>query len=192
MQRVPKQRTSDTTSTAASPTTSPGPVAGPTPPTPSAATGSGPRKRRRARTDLVETTKPSSAKPAPTPKPKPSNPATAAPAKRPRAAAKDTEPKPAVTKRARLSALDAAVQVLSGLTGDEAKLGVTAQDLIDRMAKQKLWASPGGKTPQATLYAAMVWEITSKGATARFRKVSRGHFTAATNAAPAPRRKAKA
>jgi len=187
MQRVPKHRTSDTSSTAASSSTSPGPVTGPTPPP-----GPGPRKRRRARTDLGETTKPSSAKPAPTPSSKSSSTATAARAKGPRAAAKGTDPKPAVTKRPRLSALDAAAQVLGSLTGDEARLGVTSETLIDRMAKQKLWTSPGGKTPQATLYAAMVREITNKGAAARFRKVSRGRFTAATNAAPAPRRKAKA
>lgn len=94
-------------------------------------------------------------------------------------AAKLAAKTPAATTRPRVSALDAAAQVLGGLTSDEAKLGITAQDLIERMAKQKLWTSPGGKTPQATLYAAMVREITAKGSTARFRKLSRGHFAAA-------------
>lgn len=94
----------------------------------------------------------------------------------------DTSPStrtPIRNQRSRLSALDAAAQILASLTGDEAKLGITAQSLIERMAKQKLWTSPGGKTPQATLYAAMVREITAKGAAARFRKVSKGHFAAA-------------
>jgi len=91
------------------------------------------------------------------------------------AATAPSKAKPSV----RRSALDAAAEVLSGLTGDEAKRGVTALDLIERMAKQKLWTSPGGKTPQATLYAAMTREIAAKAAAARFRKVSKGRFTMA-------------
>ena len=43
--------------------------------------------------------------------------------------------------------------------------------------------SPGGKTPHATLYAAMLREIANKGAKARFKKVDRGLF--AFNAAGA-------
>ncbi len=35
---------------------------------------------------------------------------------------------------------------------------------------------PGGKTPEATLYAAMTREITTKGDLARFKKVDRGLF----------------
>lgn len=92
------------------------------------------------------------------------------------------------SKRPRVSALDAAAQVLAGLTGDEAKQGITTQALIERMAKQKLWISPGGKTPQATLYAAMVREISAKGAAARFRKVSKGHFVAAASGNSASKR----
>lgn len=105
------------------------------------------------------------------------------PVLRPKKRAKaDTAPStktPIRNQRSRLSALDAAAQVLSALTADEAKQGITAQALIERMGKQKLWTSPGGKTPQATLYAAMIREITAKGAAARFRKVSKGHFAAA-------------
>lgn len=81
-----------------------------------------------------------------------------------------------------MSALDAAAQILTGLTGDEAKQGITAQDLTERMAKQKLWISPGGKTPQATLYAAMVREMKARGTAARFRKVSKGHFAVSAGA----------
>ncbi|XVJ61105.1 MAG: hypothetical protein HEQ23_11790 [Tepidisphaera sp.] len=46
------------------------------------------------------------------------------------------------------------------------------------MAAKGLWTSPGGKTPAATLYAAIVREITTKGKDARFRKADRGLFTA--------------
>jgi len=36
-----------------------------------------------------------------------------------------------------------------------------------------------GKTPAATIYAAMIREITAKGPSSRFQKVSRGRFAAA-------------
>lgn len=71
----------------------------------------------------------------------------------------------------RLSALDAAAQVLA-----KAKGPMGAKDLIEAMGAQGLWSSPGGKTPQATLYAAMIREIASKGKEARFQKVDRGQF----------------
>ena len=77
--------------------------------------------------------------------------------------------KPAATKR--LSALDAAAKVLA-----KSKQPMGAKDLIEAMARQKLWTSPGGKTPQATLYAALIREIASKGKEARFKKVDRGRF----------------
>ena len=54
---------------------------------------------------------------------------------------------------------------------------MTSTALIDAMAEQHLWSSPGGKTPEATLYAAMLREITAKGKESRFKKVDRGLFT---------------
>lgn len=36
---------------------------------------------------------------------------------------------------------------------------------------------PGGKTPHATLYSAILREIATKGNEARFKKTERGHFT---------------
>ncbi len=78
------------------------------------------------------------------------------------------EPKPK-----RMSALDAAAQVLA-----KAKKPMNVKELIEAMAVAGLWTSPGGKTPQATLYAAMFREITAKGKQARFRKVDRGTFEA--------------
>ena len=76
-----------------------------------------------------------------------------------------------VTKSKRVSALDAAAQVLG-----EAGRPMRAQELIVAMAEQGLWKSPAGKTPHATLYAAMMREERDKGGAARFRKVDRGQF----------------
>ena len=81
-------------------------------------------------------------------------------------------PKPAAAdKPKRISALDAAAQVLQ-----KAGKSMTSKALISAMAEQKLWSSPNGKTPHATLYAAMLREISAKGAKARFKKVDRGLF----------------
>ncbi len=74
-------------------------------------------------------------------------------------------------KPKRLSALDAAAQVLA-----KAEKPMRAQELIAAMAEQGLWKSPAGKTPHATLYAAMLREARDKGTAARFRKVDRGQF----------------
>ena len=74
-------------------------------------------------------------------------------------------------KPKRTSALDAAAQVLA-----KAGTPMRSQELITAMAEQGLWTSPGGKTPHATLYAAMLREINEKGKDARFSKVDRGQF----------------
>lgn len=78
---------------------------------------------------------------------------------------------PAEKKPKRVSALDAAAQVLA-----KASKPMHAQELITAMADQGLWKSPGGKTPHATLYAAMMREERDKGRESRFRKVDRGQF----------------
>ena len=85
--------------------------------------------------------------------------------------AKAAPTKKATTKPKRVSAIDAAAQVLKK-TGKPMR----AQELITAMAEQKLWISPGGKTPHATIYAAVVREINTKGSAARFTKVERGLF----------------
>ncbi len=74
-------------------------------------------------------------------------------------------------KPERRSALDAAAQVLA-----KAEKPMGAQELIAAMAEQGLWKSPAGKTPHATLYAAMLREVAAKGSASRFRKVDRGLF----------------
>lgn len=79
--------------------------------------------------------------------------------------------KPKTEKR--LSGLDAAARVLK-----ESKEPMNAQAIVAAMASKGLWSSPGGKTPHATIYAAMVREINVKGRDARFVKKDRGMFTA--------------
>jgi HB1, ASXL, restriction endonuclease HTH domain len=74
----------------------------------------------------------------------------------------------------RPSALDAAARVLA-----EAGRALTCPEMIAAMAAQGYWASPAGLTPAATLYSALLREITTKGAQARFRKAGRGQFALA-------------
>jgi len=73
----------------------------------------------------------------------------------------------------KMSALDAAAKVL-GETGRP----MSCPELIEAMAVQGLWTSPGGKTPAATLYAAMTKEIVTKRTAARFQKTGRDQFAA--------------
>ena len=74
-------------------------------------------------------------------------------------------------KPKRVSALDAAAQVLA-----KAGKPMRAGELITAMAEKGLWKSPGGKTPEATLYAAMMREARDKKAESRFKKIDRGQF----------------
>jgi hypothetical protein len=55
-----------------------------------------------------------------------------------------------------------------------------ATDMIAAMEAKGLWKSPGDKTPEATLYAAIIREIAAKGKAARFAKHDRGLFAAST------------
>ena len=73
----------------------------------------------------------------------------------------------------KLSALDAAAKVLAG-----AKEPMNTKEMIEAMAAKKLWTSPGGATPHATLYSAIIREIAAKGKEARFVKTERGKFAA--------------
>ena len=72
----------------------------------------------------------------------------------------------------KLSAIDAAAKVLA-----EADEPLNTKQMIEAMAAKGYWSSPGGKTPHATLYSAILREITAKGIDARFKKTERGHFT---------------
>ena len=84
-----------------------------------------------------------------------------------------TAKKTKAPKEKKVSAIDAAAQVLAG-----AKEPMNCKEMIDAMAKQALWTSPGGKTPHATLYSAIIREIATKGKEARFVKKDRGQFAA--------------
>jgi hypothetical protein len=57
------------------------------------------------------------------------------------------------------------------------KKALTDQEMIDAMTAKGYWTSPKGKTPSATLYAALTREIKIKGTEARFQKASPGRFT---------------
>jgi len=74
----------------------------------------------------------------------------------------------------KVSCLDAAARVLV-----EAGEPLNAKQMIEAMATKGYWTSPGGKTPHATLYSAIIREISVKGNDARFRKTERGKFAAA-------------
>jgi hypothetical protein len=67
----------------------------------------------------------------------------------------------------KLSQIEAAVAVL-------AKAGepMNCKAMVEAMAKQGLWSSPGGATPDATLYASILREINTKGKDARFSRAS--------------------
>ena len=78
---------------------------------------------------------------------------------------------PAEPKEKKASALDAAARVLA-----EENRAMTCQELIDVMAARGYWSSPKGATPAATLYSALLREITTKGDAARFVKTDRGKF----------------
>lgn len=108
-----------------------------------------------------------------------------------RAASKKTPAKKAPTKRAttkaaakktpasagkKMSAIDAAAKVLG-----ESKEPLNTKEMVEAMSAKKYWTSPGGKTPHATLYSAILREIQKKGKEARFLKVERGRFTLNAN-----------
>gem|GEM_PF-6897697 len=78
------------------------------------------------------------------------------------------EPKPK-----RVSQLDAAAQVLA-----EAGIPMGAKAMVAEMEAKGLWKSPGGKTPDATLNAAIIREIATKGEASRFSKHDRGLYIA--------------
>ena len=76
---------------------------------------------------------------------------------------------PGATSR-RPSGLDAAAKVLA-----DAGEPLNTKTMVERMLAKGLWKT-GGKTPAATIYAAIIREIAVKGSKARFRKTERGKF----------------
>jgi len=100
----------------------------------------------------------------------PADGAPASDAKEEKKSAKAKKAKPAKEKK--LSAIDAAAQVLVG-----SKEAMNCKELVEAMAAKSLWTSPGGQTPWATLYSAIIREIALKGKESRFVKSERGKFT---------------
>jgi hypothetical protein len=70
-----------------------------------------------------------------------------------------------------MSCLNAAAKVLA-----EKGEPMTCKEMIEAMASKGYWATPGGKTPHATLYASIAREIRDKGKDSRFKKSERGKF----------------
>lgn len=98
-------------------------------------------------------------------------------AKRKKANGEKAPKTPKAPKPKRVSALDAAAQVLAA-----SEVPMRAKEMIAAMEAKGLWRSPGGKTPEATLYAAIIREIAAKGTAARFKKHERGVFVAGKGA----------
>ena len=90
-----------------------------------------------------------------------------------KAAKKAPSKKDKAPKDKKLSAIDAAAQVLAA-----SREPLNTKEMIEAMAAKSLWTSPGGKTPHATLYSAIIREIALKGKEARFVKTERGKFAA--------------
>jgi hypothetical protein len=77
-------------------------------------------------------------------------------------------------KPKKLGCLDAAAKVLA-----ETGQAMTCQEMIEAMAAKGYWTSPGGATPDRTLYSAIAREITTKAKESRFVKSERGKFALA-------------
>jgi len=71
----------------------------------------------------------------------------------------------------RLGILNAAVLVLK-----ETGKAMNAKAMVEAALSKGMWTTKG-KTPAATLYAAILREIQKKGSEARFKKVGQGMFT---------------
>ena len=94
-------------------------------------------------------------------------------------AKRDTKPptQPDALTDKKLSALEAAAKVLR-----ETGQPMSCPELIAQMAAKGYWSSPKGKTPSATLYAAIAREVKRKGAASRFVQTGPGRFAAPDDA----------
>jgi hypothetical protein len=87
------------------------------------------------------------------------------------ARAKTKAKKAKAPKTKKTSALNAAARVL-----EEAGQPMTCPEMIEAMGTKGYWTSPGGATPAATLYSAILREIKAKGKESRFVKTERVKF----------------
>jgi hypothetical protein len=72
-----------------------------------------------------------------------------------------------------MSGLDAAAKVL-----EESGQPMTTKEMIETAEAKGYWKSPGGRTPHATIFSAIIREIAKKGDASRFVKTERGKFAA--------------
>jgi short subunit dehydrogenase-like uncharacterized protein len=70
----------------------------------------------------------------------------------------------------KMSGLDAAAKVLA-----ETGTAMNCADIVKTALDKGYWTT-NGKTPAATVYAAIIREIAAKGSESRFRKAERGKF----------------
>ena len=87
------------------------------------------------------------------------------------AKAKPAAPSPKAVPPKGLELLSAAAAVLER---SDAPMSVKA--MIEAAKSEGLWTPKGGKTPEQTLYSAIIREIRDKGNASRFRKEGRGLF----------------
>lgn len=126
-----------------------------------------PTPKRRPKLEGAATTPPTAATDAKPPK----KPITKATAQKDATRAKQANPKPKAKKS---SGLDAAAQVLTEAAGP-----MTVKEIVAVAFEKGYWKSDG-VTPHATIYSAMIREISKRGKEARFKKTARGKFTART------------
>ena len=78
--------------------------------------------------------------------------------------------KPRARKDGKVSQMDAAVQILK-----EAGQELNCKEMVRRMIEKRLWETKG-RTPGATLSAALQRDIAKRGEASRFKKTARGLF----------------
>ncbi len=100
-------------------------------------------------------------------------PATAAPAATAETGEPTSVPTTSAAPKKKLSLLNAALEVLK--SGDES---LTARQMVEAAKDRGIWTPGAGKTPEQTLYSAIMREIKAKGDASRFVKDARGHFKA--------------
>ena len=93
-------------------------------------------------------------------------------------AQKKTVKKTEAVPAPKLSLVKAAIAILT--ESDEA---LNSKTIVAKAKEQGLWTPGAGKTPEQTLYSAMVREIKTKAAQARFKLVGRGQFALNPNRA---------
>lgn len=71
-----------------------------------------------------------------------------------------------------LSLLNAAATVL-----ERSGEAIPVRAMVEEAKASGLWTPTGGKTPEQTLYSAIIREIKDKGGASRFRKDGRGRFS---------------